>query len=322
MAVYTEVSDVELIDFIASYDIGALLSFRGIAEGVENSNYLLHTESGLYILTLYEKRVAEADLPYFLGLMHHLADRGIACPTPLADQNGNTLRQLAGRPAALIKFLEGMWVRRPLPEHCAELGRVLARFHLAADDFDLTRKNSLAPSGWRPLYEASENQADSVISGLAAEIEDELTFLENHWPSDLPEGIIHADLFPDNVFFLGDKLSGVIDFYFACNDILSYDIAICLNAWCFETDNSFNITKARSMLRAYTELRPLSEAEFNALPILARGSAMRFLLTRLYDWINTPKDALVKPHNPMEYVKKLRFHREVVNASEYGLDHK
>ncbi|MBZ0217143.1 MAG: homoserine kinase [Fimbriimonadaceae bacterium] len=321
MAVYTEVSDSELTAFIASYDVGALLSFRGITEGVENSNYLLHTETGPLILTLYEKRVNEDDLPFFLGLMHHLADRGLNCPTPIADREGNTLRQLAGRPAALISFLEGMWVRRPYPEHCAALGTVLAKFHIGATDFKLTRENALAPAGWPPLFAGSRNQADTVVPGLANEIETELAFLAQNWPRGLPQGIIHADLFPDNVFFLGDTLSGIIDFYFACNDILAYDIAICLNAWCFETDNSFNVTKARALLRAYADLRQLSEAEYNALPILARGAAMRFLLTRLYDWIHTPPDALVKPHNPVEYVKKLRFHRGISNAGEYGLDH-
>lgn len=320
MAVYTEVSDSELTAFIASYDVGALLSFRGITEGVENSNYLLHTESGPLILTLYEKRVNEADLPFFLGLMHHLADGGLNCPTPIADRDGKTLRQLAGRPAALISFLEGMWVRRPYPEHCAALGTVLANFHLGAADFQLTRANALAPAGWRPLFNGSKNQADTVLAGLTNEIETELSFLEQNWPQALPEGIIHADLFPDNVFFLKDKLSGIIDFYFACNDILAYDVAICLNAWCFEPDNAFNVTKARAMLRAYSDLRALTKAEYDALPILARGSALRFLLTRLYDWIHTPPGALVKPHNPLEYVKKLRFHREISNASEYGLD--
>jgi len=321
MAVYTEVTDVQLTEFVASYEVGALLSFRGIAEGVENSNYLLHTETGPLILTLYEKRVDARDLPFFLGLMHHLAERGLNCPTPLEDRRGNTLNQLAGRPAALISFLEGMWVRRPGPVHCAELGTALARMHIAAEDFTLTRANALAQPDWRPLFEASDGGADTILPGLSKEIDAELTFLAKNWPSGLPRGVIHADLFPDNVFFLGEKLSGLIDFYFACNDKLAYDVAICLNAWCFEPDNSFNVTKARAMLASYTALRPLDDAEFQALPILARGAAMRFLLTRLYDWINTPKDALVRPHNPVEYVKKLRFHQHVRNAREYGLDH-
>ena len=319
MAVYTEVTDDELVRFIANYKIGNALSFKGIAEGVENTNYLVQTESGPHILTLYEKRVAVGDLPFFLGLMEHLAGSGISCPVPVRDKDGEMLRQLAGRPAAIITFLEGLWVRRPSAVHCAALGETLAKLHLAGQTFDMARKNALSVSGWRPLHEAASGGADTIAPGLDAELGEELSALEAAWPRNLPEGIIHADLFPDNVFFLGDKLSGVIDFYFACNDVLAYDIAICLNAWCFEADNSFNITKARALLRAYASLRPFTSEEFAALPILARGAALRFLLTRIYDWLNTSPDALVKPKNPMEYVRKLRFHRSVSSAREYGL---
>jgi len=319
MAVYTDVSDEELKDFIASYAIGALTSFKGIAEGVENSNYLVHTESGRYILTLYEKRVRREDLPYFLGLMQHLVARGISCPLPVKDRAGRTLKELAGRPAALITFLEGLWVRRPNIEHCHALGDALAHFHLAGADFPMFRPNDLSLPGWRPLVKSIGAGADEVVPGLAAEIEKELSFLEKHWPSDLPEGVIHADLFPDNVFFLGDKVSGLIDFYFACNDTLAYDVAICLNAWCFESDGSFNITKARAMLQAYEGVRPLSEAELKWLPTLARGAALRFLLTRTFDWLNTDESALVRTKDPNEYLRKLRFHQRVKSYRDYGL---
>ncbi|MEE8305739.1 MAG: homoserine kinase, partial [Gammaproteobacteria bacterium] len=289
------------------------------AEGVENTNYLVHTDAGPHILTLYEKRVAVEDLPFFLGLMEHLAGAGLACPVPVRDRNGEMLRELAGRPAAIITFLEGLWVRRPTAEHCAALGETLAKLHLAGQTFDMKRKNALSVPGWRPLHEASSGGADTITPGLDAEVGGELGTLEELWPRDLPEGIIHADLFPDNVFFLGNKVSGVIDYYFACNDALAYDIAICLNAWCFEADNAFNITKARALLRAYARLRPFTDEEFEALPILARGAALRFLLTRIYDWLNISADALVKPKDPMEYVRKLRFHRNVETAREYGL---
>jgi len=319
MAVYTEVADDDLSQFIAGYDLGKALSFKGIAEGVENTNYLVHTDAGPHILTLYEKRVAVEDLPFFLGLMEHLAGAGIACPVPVRDRNGEMLRELAGRPAAIITFLEGLWVRRPTAEHCAALGETLAKLHLAGQSFDMKRKNALSVPGWRPLHEASSGGADTIAPGLDAEVGEELGTLEASWPRDLPEGIIHADLFPDNVFFLGNKVSGVIDYYFACNDALAYDIAICLNAWCFELDNAFNITKARALLRAYDRLRPFTDKEFEALPILARGAALRFLLTRIYDWLNISADALVKPKDPMEYVRKLRFHRNVGSAREYGL---
>ena len=319
MAVYTDVSDEELADFIGSYAIGALTSFKGIAEGVENSNYLVHTESGRYILTLYEKRVRREDLPYFLALMQHLVGRGISCPLPVKDRAGRTLKELAGRPAALITFLEGLWVRRPNIEHCHALGDVLAHFHIAGADFPMFRANDLSLPGWRKLVQSIGAGADEVVPGLAAEIEKELAYLEKRWPSDLPQGVIHADLFPDNVFFLGDKVSGLIDFYFACNDTMAYDVAICLNAWCFESDGSFNITKARTMLQAYEGVRPLSEAELKWLPTLARGAALRFLLTRTYDWLNTDESALVRTKDPNEYLRKLRFHQRVKSYRDYGL---
>lgn len=319
MAVYTEVSDEELAAFVATYDLGELWSYKGIAEGVENTNYLVHLESGPYILTLYEKRVEREDLPFFLGLMEYLAAAGLPCPTPVRDRRGEMLRDLAGRPAAIIKFLEGLWVRRPTASHCAALGRSLAAFHLAGLNFDLTRANRLSVESWRPLYDSFGSQADTIRDGLSGQIVEELTLLEQAWPGSLPVGIIHADLFPDNVFFLGQDISGLIDFYFACNDMLAYDIGICLNAWCFEPDNSFNITKARALLNAYTEVRPFSGDEFDALPILARGAALRFLLTRVYDWLNTSREALVRPKDPIEYLRKLRFHKGVASAREYGL---
>ncbi|MDJ0608735.1 MAG: homoserine kinase [Kiloniellales bacterium] len=320
MAVYTEVSDEELRAFLDGYDLGEVLAFKGIAEGVENSNYLLRTTAGSFILTLYEKRVAAEDLPYFLGLMEHLAARGIGCPTPVAGRDGETLRRLCNRPAAVITFLDGLSPRRILPEQCRALGRALAELHLAGSDFPGHRANDLSVAGWRPLLEASIARADEVRPGLGEALEAELRQHEAAWPADLPAGVIHADLFPDNVFFLGDRLTGIIDFYFACNDLFAYDIAVCLNAWCFEPDNAFNITKARYLLRAYRAVRPITAAELEALPLLARGSALRFLLTRLFDWLNQPPGALVKPKDPLEYWNKLRFHQEVTGPGAYGLD--
>jgi homoserine kinase type II len=319
MAVYTEVSDEELTAFLARYDIGSLLSFKGIAEGVENSNFLLKTDAGQYILTLYEKRVHPGDLPFFLGLMKHLAGRGLPCPTPVHDRFGAALQELAGRPAAIISFLNGYSVRRPRVAHCAPVGGALADMHLAGADFGIARNNALSLAGWRQLADATADKADRLADGLAAEIESELRALESAWPDGLPRGVIHADLFPDNVFFRGETMSGLIDFYFACNDLLAYDLAICLNAWCFEEPNAINITKARALLRGYGERRPLGEAELQALPVLARGAALRFLLTRLYDWFNTAENALVKPKDPLEYRRKLRFHQAVRSPSDYGV---
>ncbi|MGI9387603.1 MAG: homoserine kinase, partial [Methyloligellaceae bacterium] len=280
----------------------------------------MHTDRGSFILTLYEKRVAPEDLPFFLGLMEHLAVKGFTCPTPVKDRSGTSLKTLAGRPAAVISFLEGIWIRRPDTRHCQAVGRALAQMHLASADFAMSRPNALSCDAWRPLLKQCGVQTNEVQAGLYEELEAELDALERIWPEALPAGVIHADLFPDNVFFLGGDLSGVIDFYFACTDALAYDIAVCLNAWCFEIDGSFNISKARAMLMAYGAERKLDEAEYGALPVLARGAAMRFLLTRLYDWLNTPDGALVKPKDPLEYVRKLRFHRTVESAREYGID--
>jgi homoserine kinase type II len=319
MAVYTDVAAEDLAEFLKGYDIGELLSYKGIAEGVENSNFLVHTSKGAFILTLYEKRVAVDDLPYFLSLMAHLCERGVRCPQPARNRNGEVYSELAGRPAAIINFLEGVWPRRPNAAHCTGVGEALARMHLAGRDFPMFRKNPLSVQGWRPLFDVAAPRAGSVAPGLDDFIARELDHLEARWPSDLPQGVIHADLFPDNVFFLGDKLSGLIDFPFSCNDILAYDVAICLNAWCFEPDHSFNVTKARALLNAYGRARQLSEAEQEALPLLARGSALRFLLTRLVDFLNVPPGALVKPKDPLEYVRKLRFHQNVASVRDYGL---
>jgi len=319
MAVYTDIDESELSGFLAGYAIGALTSYKGIAEGVENSNFLLHTTGGEYILTLYEKRVDPADLPFFLGLMDHLAGRGISCPVPVHRRDGAVTGALAGRPAAIVTFLEGSWPRRPTAAHCRAVGAALAALHLAGEGFALRRRNALSVDGWRPLWARARDRAGEVEPGLADEVEADLAALEADWPRDLPSGICHADLFPDNVFFLGERLSGLIDFYFACNDLLAYDLSVCLNAWCFEKDHAFNLTKGRALLAGYQSVRPLSAAEAAALPLLARGSAMRFMLTRLFDWLNTPAGALVVKKDPLEYVRKMRFHRQVAAAADYGL---
>ncbi|MBT3307798.1 MAG: homoserine kinase, partial [Alphaproteobacteria bacterium] len=317
---YTEVGDDELVEFAAEYDIGEVLSCKGIAEGIENSNFALTTSHGSYILTLYEKRVNPDDLPFFLGLLDHLTEAGIPCPTPVHGRDGQALRQLCGRPAAVVTFLAGMWPRRITPDHGAEVGRALAELHLAGAEFTMTRANDLSKNDWRPLLAKSESRADEISPGLAAELSNELDVLEKQWPEGLPSGIIHGDLFPDNVFFQGGRLTGLIDFYFACNDMLVYDLGVCLNAWCFEPDLSFNITKARRMLSAYRKVRDFSTEELDALPLMARGAAMRFLVTRLYDWLYTPADALVTRKDPMEYLARLRFHAGANGPADYGLD--
>ena len=320
MAVYTEVSNDDLERLVAEYDIGQVRSIKGIAEGVENSNYLLQTESGTFILTIYEKRVKPEELPFFLGLMDHLAAAGIPCPTPIHGQDGEALRELSGKPAAIVSFLDGVWPKGRTPAHCADLGEAVARMHMAGAGFTMRRENGLRMTAWRPLFESCRAGAEQVMPGLESAIAEELDHLEQAWPKHLPEGVIHADLFPDNVFFLGGKLSGIIDFYFACNDCFAYEIAICLNAWCFEPDHQFNVTKAKNLLSAYRRVRPFSDTELTALPLLARGAAMRFLLTRLYDWLNRVDGALVRPKDPLEYLTKLKFHQGVTGPSAYGLD--
>jgi homoserine kinase type II len=319
VAVYTEASDEELSEFLATYDIGELRSAKGIAEGVENSNFLLHTTNGSYFLTLYEKRVSENDLPFFLALMEYLAGQGINCPQPVRDRDGRTLRRLAGRPAAIVTYLEGLSIRRPTPKHCGRLGEALAKLHAAGARFQMQRKNALAVEAWRPLLQATGQRADQVAPGLFARTQTALADIEKNWPRGLPSGIIHADLFTDNVFFIRDTLSGLIDFYFACTDAFAYDLAICLNAWCFEADGSFNLTKGQSLIGTYQAVRRLSDAEVEALPLLCQGAALRFMLTRLVDWLNVPPGALVRPKDPLEYDRKLGFHRRVSSAVDYGL---
>jgi homoserine kinase type II len=319
MAVYTDVSEGELEAFLGDYAVGELLSYKGIAEGSENSNYLLHTSTGAYILTLYERRVERQDLPFFLGLMDHLAKKGVVCPLPVHRKDGTIIGEVAGRAAALITFLEGMWMRRPTAAQCREVGKALAAMHLAGADFPLSRRNALQIDGWRKLWAGSRERADEDEPGLVAEVDRDFAELARDWPAELPAGVIHADLFPDNVFFLGDKLSGLIDFYFACNDFYAYDLATCLNAWCFEKDHSYNLTKSTALLAGYRSVRPLTPAEVEALPLLARGSALRFMLTRLYDWLTIPDGALVQKRDPLEFVRRLRFHRQIKSAAEYGL---
>ncbi|SNB53363.1 homoserine kinase [Arboricoccus pini] len=319
MAVYTPVERSALDAFLAAYDVGTAIDLVPIQEGVENSNYQLVTTFGRFILTIYEKRVDPSDLPFFLGLMLHLAEHGLPCPLPVRGADGTMLRELGGKPAAIVTFLDGRSARRLTSQHCRMVGAALASMHLAGQGFSIRRANALALPGWRELATRCAARADEVAPGLAAEIESEISIMAESWPHDLPAGVIHADLFPDNVFFAGGRVSGLIDFYFACDDLLAYDLAICLNAWCFELDGAFNITKARALVEGYRANRPLNDAELGALPILARGSALRFMLTRLYDWLNQVEGALVKPKDPLEYLKKLRFHRGVQGVTAYGL---
>ncbi len=319
MAVYTHIDDDELAALLKRFDIGHLLSFAGIAEGVENSNYLVRTTTAHYILTLYEKRVNESDLPFFIGLMEHLSAKGLQCPVPVRDKSGTVLQTCAGRTAALVSFLDGTSFQYPNRKKCAALGAALADFHVKAADFTIMRKNALGPENWEPLLASIKGNIPDLPHDLRQIAAAQLASILEHWPENLPLGFIHADLFPNNALFVKDQLTGIIDFYFGCYDILAYDLAVVLNSWCFNTDGSFNVTKSSSLLAAYQEHRPLSIDEKHALPILCRGAALRFFLTRLFDWINTPKTALVEPLDPMEYYTKLWFHATAPGPEAYGL---
>ena len=319
MAVYTDVGFEELEGLLAGYEIGVPLAFKGIAEGVENSNFYLQTDRGAFILTLYEKRVLTSDLPFFLGLMEHLAAHGLSCPQPVRSRTGAQSFTFKGRAGAILTFLTGVSLRRPDTAHCGAAGRALAELHEAGRGFTLTRANALGPAVWRELAHATHARADAVERNLGELIGGALSDLERDWPADLPAGVIHADLFPDNVLFMQEKVSGLIDFYFACNDMYAYDLAVMLNSWCFEPDGAYNITKGRALIAAYQSGRTLTQQEQAALPVLMRGAALRFLLTRLYDWLNPDPNALVRPKDPREYTKRLRFHLKVKHAGEYGL---
>ena len=318
MAVYTDITDEELAELLAGYDLGAPLAFKGIAEGVSNSNFLLETTFGRFILTVYEKRVAEADLPFFLGLMQWLSQHGYPSAAPKTDREGRILQRVRGKPCVIVEFLSGLSVRRPTVAHCREAGAGLAALHLAAQGFGMARANDLGQGAWASMFAPLTAEADALKPGLAAVIKGDIESLAARWPQGLPQGVIHADYFPDNVFFREGAFAGAIDFYFACVDFLAYDLAVALNAWCFEPDGSFNITSARAMVAGYERRRPLSEAERAALPVLAHGAAMRFFLTRLHDWGATPAGALVRPKDPLEYERKLAVHRAAPDLVMFG----
>ena len=333
MAVYTHVNRDELANFLEGYGLGELISFEGITEGVENSNYCLctkqgplHTDERRYILTLYEKRVNPKDLPFFIEVMEVLANSGMNCPLPVPATNGKILGELKGRPCAVFTFLDGAWSPHPNTTQCTALGEALATLHNNCTRVKLERPNALGPSSWVPLLDSVDDDAD-IFSELTSKhgkitkqvVRDRLGGILAQWPRDLPGGVIHADLFPNNALFVGDDLTGIIDFYFACNDMFAYDIGVCINSWCFDEDESFNPEKSRAIIKGYQQVRRLDDAEIRAIPVLAAGAAMRFFLTRLYDWVNTPEDAQVRPKDPMEYWDILHFHRSVGDRSDYGI---
>lgn len=307
MAVYTHVSALDLEVFLSAYDIGVATSLKGIAEGVENSNYFLETSAGRYILTLYEKRTAPGDLPYYLDIMGILAQKGLPCPLPITDKSGQALKKLNGKMACIISFLKGVSTDTPTAAHCQSVGVALAQMHSSLSDFAKQKDNPLTLPAWQDLFHKNKKRADEIQPGLSAMIEKELTFLSAHWPKglDLPMGTIHADLFPDNVLFTDTAVSGLIDFYFSCYDYLAYDLAVCITAWCFDSQHIFQPHLAEGLIKGYQSIRPLTNDEKTALPFFCRGACMRFLLTRLNDWFADTPGAVVNKKNPLDYMQKL-----------------
>ncbi len=306
MAVYTHVGAGELAGFLDAYQLGRVVSFRGILDGIENTNYWLDTETGRFVLTVFEKRVTATDLPFFLSLMAHLAARGVPCPLPVRRRDGTTFGSLCGRPAAIVTVVPGRSPDPVTPRHCAAIGATLARLHLAGRDFPDQRPNDLSVTAWPALFARSADRADQVGAGWHDLIAGELDALAAGWPRQLPCGVIHADLFPDNSFFDDpDTVTGVIDFYFAATDLFAYDLAVSVVAWCVRADGTLCPGCTDALVAGYARVRPLTAAERAALPVLARGATMRFLLTRLADWLDTPPGALVRPKDPRDLMSCL-----------------
>lgn len=325
MAVYTHVPAEEMAEFLKRYDVGTLISVKGIAEGVENSNYLIETRRGReatgerFILTLYEKRVDETDLPFFMDLLDHLSQHKCKVPRFIADRDGRKLQRLAGRPACLIEFLPGISVTEPTPDQALATGRALGEMHVAAREFGGTRPNVLDLGGWHELADKCGARFDDIVSGLRRRVQEELLFLDAHWPQELERSIIHADLFPDNILMSGNEVSGLIDFYFSCTDIRCYDLAVTHSAWCFTTDDvMFHEARAAALVSGYTQTHGLTQAEREAFPTLCRGAALRFLLTRAHDWIHTPANAMVTRKDPLAYLRRLDFYASATSRKLLG----
>ena len=320
MAVYTKLSKDQLEIFFSKYNLGKLINYKGIEEGIENTNYFIKTEKGEYILTLYEKRVEEKDLPFFIGLMKNLFDQKFPTPEPVINKNGNYISEINGKKAAVVSFLKGSAKKVLSPNDCFEVGLYTGKLHIITKNLSGKRENKLSINSWENIYSKVKNDCTKIHPNLAKIIEKNLELIKNKWPKDLPSGIIHADLFPDNIFFHNGKLTGIIDYYFSCNDFYAFEIAICLNALCFEGKNenlSFNVTKAKKFIDGYSSIRKLNDIEKNYLKVLCQGAALRFLLTRVFDYLNLTEGAIVKIKDPLEYLKRLEFHESVKNYQDY-----
>jgi len=320
MAVYTKLSETELKDFFSKYNLGKLLNHEGIKEGIENTNYLTETEKGKFILTVYEKRVEEKDLPFFISLMRNLYDKNFPSPEPIINRNGNYISEILKKKASVVSFIKGNTKKNLSPNECYQVGNYTAKLHRITKNLSSKRENKLSVNSWREIYNRVKKDCSKIHPNLSNIIEKNLNEIETDWPKNIPSGIIHADLFPDNIFFNKNKLSGIIDFYFSCNDYYAFEIAICLNALCFEGKNenlSFNVTKAKKFIDGYSSVRVLTDDEKKSLKVLCKGAAIRFLLTRVFDYLNLIEGAIVKIKDPLEYLKRLEFHESVKNYNDY-----
>jgi homoserine kinase type II len=320
MAVYTKLSENKIKEFFSKYNLGKLLNYSEIKEGVENTNYFIQTEKGKFILTLYEKRVEEKDLPFFISLMKNLFDKKFPSPEPIINKNGNYISEISEKKAAVISFLEGKSKKILSPDDCYQVGINTAKLHLITKNLSGKRENKLSINSWRKIYNNVKKDCSKIHPKLPELVEKNLDLVEKKWPKNIPSGIIHADLFSDNIFFKENKVSGIIDYYFSCYDFYAFEIAICLNALCFEGKNenlSFNVTKAKKFIDGYSAIRKLTEDEKISLKILCQGAAIRFLLTRVFDYLNLTEGAIVKIKDPIEYLKRLEFHDNVKNYRDY-----
>ena len=320
MAIYTKLSENVLKEFFSKYNLGKLVNYNGIQDGIENTNYFVQTDKGKFILTIYEKRVEEQDLPFFMGLMRNLFDSNFPSPQPLINKNGNYITEIANKKAAVVSFLNGSAKKILSPDNCNKVGIESAKLHMITKNLKGKRGNRLSVDSWKKIYKKIKKDCTKIHPNLTNIIEKNLQEIENSWPKNIPSGIIHADLFPDNIFFKGNKLTGIIDFYFSCHDFYAFEIAICLNAFCFEGKNenlSFNVTKEKKFIDGYSIIRKLSEEEKKSLKIQCQGAAMRFLLTRVFDFLNLTEGAIVKIKDPIEYLKRLEFHNSVKNYQHY-----
>ena len=320
MAVYTKLSEKELKEFFLKYNLGKLLNYKGIKQGIENTNYFTETEKGKFILTLYEKRVEEKDLPFFIGLMKNIYDKNFPSPEPIINNNGSYISEILKKKAAIISFIDGNAKKSLSPNECYQVGTYTAKLHQITKNLNIKRENKLSVNSWREIYNKVKKNCGKIYENLPEIIEENLNDIEKNWPKNIPSGIIHADLFPDNIFFKKNKLSGIIDYYFACHDFYAFEIAICLNALCFEGSKenlSFNVTKAKKFIDGYSNVRKLTHEEKNSLKILCKGAAIRFLLTRVFDYLNLIEGAIVTVKDPIEYLKRLEFHDSIKNYQDY-----